>query len=394
MKKFFSGILSLLIALLVVELVARVSWTLLINYGEATLDQEPWFIYSQELGWQRKPNFAGKIEAVTRCFDSEGWLAGDQEKLSNRTVKKILFVGDSNTFGNDCPVEKTFVALVDSLLPDAVTINAGTAGYTSYQGKIVLARILKRFRPDAIIISFNYNDRRYVAPPDLPDGKEAFEQMYDAATMDERINTLEQSFAFRMLRFVLRKVGLLHDPLIPPADVDSVPVRVSPDDYRRNLREMLEMAKRESIPTYLMVLTDNPIHTAYLKKGLEQLYRSQPDSAIESLRIQLHQTTLFSLLARRYLKHAYMQLGNHEEAKRVGTIEKPVRSIHRGLPAYLDSDYNNILRQVGRELDSEVIEAADELNKRPSVYYDFCHFDTTGHRIIAEIITAKFRPSR
>jgi lysophospholipase L1-like esterase len=391
MKKSFSGVLSFVIALAALEIASRTGWTLLLNYGEATSDQEPWFVYSKELGWERKPGFDGKIEAVTRRFDGEGLLAGDREKISNRTQKKILFVGDSNTFGNDCPVEKTFVALVDSLLPNAVTINAGTAGYTSYQGKLILARMLKRFRPDAIVISFNYNDRRYVAPPDLPDGTEAFERMYDAAETDELIKALDRAFTFRMLRFTLRKIGLLHDVVAPPADVDSLSARVSPDDYRRNLRETIEMAKRATIPAYLMVLTDNPIHTAYLNKGREQLHRSQPDSAIESLKIQTHQTTLFTILARKYLKHAYVQLGKHEEAKRVGTIEKPVRSIHSGFPIYLDSEYAHILREVGRELNVDVIEAGDELNKRPSVYYDFCHFDTTGHRIIAELLVSHLR---
>ena len=47
------------------------------------------------------------------------------------------------------------------------------------------------------------------------------------------------------------------------------------------------------------------------------------------------------------------------------------------------------MREVGEKMNVEVVDGAKELEERKSVYYDFCHFDTTGHRMIGELLAAR-----
>jgi len=391
MKKYLSGILSLVIALAVLELLSRAAFTFVADTESEKKKQEDWFVYSPELGWERKPGFNNNIAAVNRQFDENGFLIGDAAKHADSTKKKILFIGDSNTFGNDYPIDKIFTSLVDSLLAGAVTINLAAPGYSSYHGKIVLHRALQKFRPDVIVASFSYNDRRYVLNADDVDGAAAFQRIYELSKRQQWLDMLERSYVFRALRFGLRGVGFISEEATKPVVADSLQPRVSPQDYGQNLSEIAELAQREQIPLLFLLLGDNPIQTHYVLQGVGQLERAQPDSAIESLIISSRESTLFTVLARRYLEKAYLKVGNREEARKVSIIEKPSRSLQGGYPIRLDREYNQIMRRVGEKFQVEIVDGANELEQQPSVYYDFCHFDERGHRRIAELLAPHLR---
>jgi lysophospholipase L1-like esterase len=268
MKKLFSGILSLAIALLVLELFARVTMTVRVDQLENEGKEEPWFIYSSELGWERKPGFHGTYAGIPRRFDDEGFLFGDGEKLSDKRSRKILFLGDSNTFGNDSPIEKSFPSLIDSALADAVTINMASPGYSSYQGRIVFQRALKRFRPDVLFVSFNFNDRRYVLREEDVDGETMFQRTYEQARWQARLDVLRRSYVFRILYSALRHAGLIETDVARPVMLNRLPARVSPETYRRNLTEISAIARREQIPVVFLLLRDNPRETIYLNQGV------------------------------------------------------------------------------------------------------------------------------
>ena len=78
--------------------------------------------------------------------------------------RRILFLGDSNTFGIRVPLEKTFALQLETLLPGTRSLNLGVPGYSSLQGKQLLARHLAALDPEVVVIAFHYNDRRYVTP--------------------------------------------------------------------------------------------------------------------------------------------------------------------------------------------------------------------------------------
>ncbi len=388
MKKFLAGILSLLIAMAVIELLARAVFVFL-HDAAVEKKKEDWFVYSPDLGWERKPGFNGTFAGISRSFDQAGFLTGDEQKFRDSTKKKILFIGDSNTFGNDSPVERIFPSLVDSMLPDAVTFNLGVPGYTSFQGKVLLRKILQKVHPDLVIISFNFNDRRYVLSPDETDSEETFRCTFELSRRQKLIEFFEKSYAFRALRMGLRTGGVLTEEKIQPVTVDSLVPRVPPERYRSNLTDMAETARENDTPVMFLLLGDNPIQTEYLQYGVQQLARAQPDSAIENLLIATREGNLFTTLARKYLARAYRMSGREEDARRVSMIDRPVRFLHGADPVHLDTEYNRIMREVGEKRDMEIIDGAKELERRRSVYYDFCHFDTTGHRMIAELLAIR-----
>ncbi len=392
MKKILQGVGSFLIALCLLELGARAAGTFFREDEDPRNRSLEWFVDSPELGWERKPNFRGYVAGVMRTFDSEGFLAGDSAKLADTLHRKILFVGDSNTFGNDQPVEYIFASLVDSLMPEAVTINAGVMGYTSYQGLVLLRRMLTRCRPDAVVVSFNYNDRRYVLDRKDKDSPEYFLRAFDAMKREERERLLERFYIYRALRFVLRTLGLtsvVQPPLF--ARADTLTARVPPEEFRAHLSAMACEARQHGVSLIFLLLKDNPVQTERLYRGLELLARGNRPAAKEQLLIASREPTVFRMLASIHLAQILREDGDTLQANNVLTFRHPPFSLQGGYVLYRDSDYNAILREVASQFVVPVVDAGAVLDAHPWVYYDLCHFDTTGHRLVAEALVPALR---
>ena len=77
---------------------------------------------------------------------------------------RILFLGDSCTFGAGVEVDETFPAFVERYLAEAVPgtrfecINAGVPGYSLFQGWRLLETVGFAYEPDVIVLSFGSND--------------------------------------------------------------------------------------------------------------------------------------------------------------------------------------------------------------------------------------------
>ena len=77
---------------------------------------------------------------------------------------RVLSLGDSCTFGFRVAEDATYAARLRAICRsrgggDATVLNAGVPGYTSHQGKALLASLLDTFRPDVVTIAFGANDR-------------------------------------------------------------------------------------------------------------------------------------------------------------------------------------------------------------------------------------------
>ena len=96
----------------------------------------------------------------------------------------------------------------------------------------------------------------------------------------------------------------------------------------------------------------------------------------------------FSNLSRMYLAKAYEKKKLFKEANNVLTV-KPLVSLAGGTPIYLDTPYNQIMREVAKKYNLEIIDAGQVLDKNPNYYYDFFHFDENGHRKVAHLISKR-----
>jgi lysophospholipase L1-like esterase len=64
-------------------------------------------------------------------------------------------------------------------------------------------------------------------------------------------------------------------------------------------------------------------------------------------------------------------------------------SFRGGQLVRLDTEYNDIMRDVARETGSELVEGADVLEQEPLDFIDNCHFNTDGHRRLGELLARR-----
>ncbi len=162
------GLALTLALLLALEGLSR---ALLTAQADLASAQPDWYQYTPDLGWERRPHFKGMVAGelqrhdpaqYLREFDAQSFFAIDTAQIHDTTHKRILAVGDSNTFGWGVPTGSAFPEVLDDLRPDADVINLGVSGYTSFQGYTALVEYFDQVRPDVVIASFSFNDRRVV----------------------------------------------------------------------------------------------------------------------------------------------------------------------------------------------------------------------------------------
>jgi lysophospholipase L1-like esterase len=376
-----------LILLLVLEGGVRAWKTIRVDFR--TWDRD-YFVGSTDLGWEHRPDYSGisKYEApqkpIERNFDKNGFNLVDTEQVSNNKVPKIIAIGDSCTFGYGVASESTYVEFLDNFIPEASVINLGCAGYTSYQGYLTLLKKGLALKPSLIIVSFNYNDRRYVLREKDIDNESKFEKIGKNLNLSRILNKIYLYWFYKSFTRKPKK----------KINIRSLHARVPPENYRRNLEKMVILANERNIPMIFILLRDNPNENIYLTRGIEMLEEKNYESAIVYLEFSKNKNHTFSALARKYLAIAYEANGLSKKAKKV-LMTKPSISLHGGLPIHLDTEYNEIMRDVAKEYHIEVVDAKSVLNQTPSLFYtDACHFNENAHKIIAKLIykvTAKFK---
>jgi lysophospholipase L1-like esterase len=424
MKKFIQGTLAILIVLLLMESFSRVLFTLS-SGGRSSSD----YLYqlgveaSPELGWQRISAFNGRLSrepgGIIRRFDSRGFLLTDREDIlaaragdvtataqgvssshaagataqntsaAGRTT--ILTIGDSSTFGWGVPPESSFSEILDRMLPDKRVINLGVVGYSSYQGYKSLMKHAPSLNPALIIVSFNYNDRRYVLSEADFDSDEKFSRDAAGRTLNDITNSI---YTYRILNSAMRKVGVVSPPGAGRRivrDARELEARVPPESYRENLRQFARFGKERQIPVIFLILGDNPAFTTHLRRGTELLEKSQYELATRALTIGVRLDNPFSDIAKKQLIVALEKQGNSQAAKETTPVQ-PQFSAAGGKPIYLDSEYHDLMRSVAKEYGIAVVEAAKALEDDPSMYVDFCHPDTRGHELIARLLYQSVKP--
>jgi lysophospholipase L1-like esterase len=357
--------------------------------------QPEWYTYSAEFGWEKRPHFKGYVAGelqrgdsskYLREFDSHGFLSIDTAQIRKTDQQRILAIGDSNTFGWGVPTGDSFAEVLDDLLPHAAVINMGVSGYTSFQGHEILVKHFETLHPDLVIASFNFNDRRAIPSEESIDSREKFAR---EALLHQADLVRGNLYLYRTLQYAMSFLGIVDGSpgQRTSIDVRSASARVPPAQYRENLEKIARLCEEHHVPLVFVVLQDNPAHTQHLRDGISHLIGGRYEAAEQEFRIAVNLDNWFSDLARKYLADLLEQRGAGEEARAIAAITLPGWThTHGGRPLYLDSEYNDIMRAVGREYGATVIEAGTLLSRDASLYLDLCHPDERGHRMIAMLI--------
>lgn len=152
---------------------------------------------------------------------------------------RIFFVGDSNTEGEDVHsfpylLQKRFENIGRNNIK---VINAGVTGYTSYQGLLRFKNYILKFSPDILIVSFGWND------------VSTFFYGYDKYRKFPTIllHLYDHLKNYYFVKFIVsQKIKLSSQK-----GLDDLP-RVSPEDYRKNIIEFVNLSKKKKFEIILL----------------------------------------------------------------------------------------------------------------------------------------------
>lgn len=169
---------------------------------------------------------------------------------------RILALGDSCTWGWRVAENESYPAALQALL-DQVTspgryqvINAGTPGYTSYQGLVYLRERGLALQPKTVIIALGFNDA--IRTGDVEARINQGRRFLPAMELDEFL--LQQSTLYRWSRWKVQAAA--------PHDL---PVQVTPEKYRQNLTEMIRLARAHGARVLLLSFAQRGgLQTRYL----------------------------------------------------------------------------------------------------------------------------------
>ena len=148
----------------------------------------------------------------------------------------VLCLGDSCTFGFRVDQDETYPSQLQAYLrahglPQAVVLNCGVPGYSSFQGKRVAREMIPRVRPDFVVVAFGANDLE----PAVWSDEQRSEQN---AQLQSALSGLRNRLA----------VGRLFDRLFRsqrqvPNVTSAKKRRVSAEEYEENLRSIITVAQ-------------------------------------------------------------------------------------------------------------------------------------------------------
>ena len=223
-KRLLLAFSVVLIMLLAAELVLRLigfSYYLYpskIEFGAPTPEQiESGFIADRDLLWVTK-DYAAKLEAARRQSTS------------------IVFMGDSCTEWGIYP--ERLEGLVARRHPKAVLpyASVGTPAWSSFQGLQQLKRDILPLKPKVITVYYGWNDHW---------------KAY--GIQDKEVAYVNSSMFFQMQKYS-RVAQLFTRAYVAMTKVDDTGplLRVSLDDFRSNLREMVRLAEENDIEVVLL----------------------------------------------------------------------------------------------------------------------------------------------
>jgi lysophospholipase L1-like esterase len=122
------------------------------------------FVRDDTLGWRMLPNMEDSWGDVVVRTNNRGLRGPDVAYDNPPGIRRILYLGDSVTFGFMVDrYQDTYPFVVGSLLSDSTgieieTVNAGVGGYSPWQQYLYLQREGIKYDPDLVVLSFVLND--------------------------------------------------------------------------------------------------------------------------------------------------------------------------------------------------------------------------------------------
>jgi hypothetical protein len=151
----FSGVI--VVALFAAELLLRA-----IDFSEPSHSEVgEAYQFDPELGWVPVPNAASQQTTSNRTISVKHNGVGLREReLSDIAPDRILFLGDSFTYGYDAEVNERFSNILQKELPQYGIVNAGVSGYGTDQEFLLMKRLWNQVKPKYVVLTFCVDNDR------------------------------------------------------------------------------------------------------------------------------------------------------------------------------------------------------------------------------------------
>jgi len=156
-QKTFLAILALLVPFFTLEVAVR-------PFSERFRKETSLFIRDDSRGWRLRPGASDHWGGVPVTINGKGVRGPEIEYEKPERTARVLFLGDSVTFGFKIEDdEDTLPAVVESILNRETggavqSINAGCGGYSPWQEFLYLSQEGYKYEPDVVVVGFVLND--------------------------------------------------------------------------------------------------------------------------------------------------------------------------------------------------------------------------------------------
>ena len=199
--------------------------------------------------WRFKPNINKSIFQT----NSRGLLGPEISIRKPDNTYRILLLGDSAPVGlglqrREEAFGEQLVGLLKQRNPEKKfeLVNTAVPGYTSLQGLTFLKHYGLQFSPDLIIVYFGNNDASqngYISDKEL---------MGKNQNVVGILGTLNHLATYRLLKELILPLKSYVEQKSSKDKIQEVVVRVAPEDYYRNMEEMVKFAKDNNIKIILI----------------------------------------------------------------------------------------------------------------------------------------------
>lgn len=119
-------------------------------------------VFDSQTGWSYKPkiSYYEKADGYEYHFDEDGIRVRTPNSKVNFEKPRIVFIGDSVTFGEELNYNDTFPSQINHLLGDKFEIiNLGVQGYGTDQAMLRLKEHIKGLNPEYVVYTFIPDDK-------------------------------------------------------------------------------------------------------------------------------------------------------------------------------------------------------------------------------------------
>ncbi|MCZ6672609.1 MAG: hypothetical protein O7C75_06680, partial [Verrucomicrobia bacterium] len=300
------------------------------------------FQYDEVLGWTHTPNKIAFFKNARVEINARG-LRDDEVPYQKPAGEfRILFLGDSQLFGDGVSSEETFTSLLEAEFNDVQAINAGIIGYGTDQQLLFLKKEGMKYSPGLIVVALNAYDFQ-----------------------DNVSKTIRSGYAKPLFKIEGDELRLTNVP-VPKFDII--------ERMNRRFRNM----------SHLYYFTSMGLGRTVNRGSGGTRQRYDPGSIL----LKAAQLENAVRVTKKILKEI-AQVGQNVNAKTV------VVFLPYEMDFGSDSNYKNQINQISQKLDTYSrendflfldIRADLAASSHTNIYLDSMHFNSVGHKIVAEVL--------